>query len=114
MKKLITFVLILVIALGILWVVSTGSVKDEPFVNSVYFKKTMLRVDSLKRVETAVTDSVLAGFSKVSITPTINNPTDNAANGKFVNVPLAGFGNRKGKPATGLHDSIFVRSVALK
>ena len=114
MKKILTSVLILVIALGILWVVSTGSVKDEPFVNSAYFKKTMLRVDSLKRAETAVTDSVLAGFSKVSITPTINNPIDNAANGKFVNVPLAGFGNRKGKPATGVHDSIFVRSVALK
>src|SRR5665647_3628027 len=103
MKKVLTFVLILVIALGILWVVSIGSVKDEPFVNSAYFKKTMLRVDSLKRTETAISDSVLAGFSKVSITPTIHNMTDDPTTGKFIAVPLAGFGARKGKPATGVH-----------
>ncbi|MCK9640718.1 MAG: neutral/alkaline non-lysosomal ceramidase N-terminal domain-containing protein [Prolixibacteraceae bacterium] len=114
MKKILYIFIALVAALGILFVVSTGSVKDDPFITSAYFKQTMTRVDSLKRTETAVTDSVLAGFSKVSITPTINNPTDDAANGKFVSVPLAGFGNRKGKPATGVHDSIFVRSVALK
>jgi hypothetical protein len=35
-------------------------------------------------------------------------------NGRFKVVPLAGFGARKGKPATGVHDSIFVKSVVLK
>ncbi|MCK9411095.1 MAG: hypothetical protein M0Q53_02265 [Prolixibacteraceae bacterium] len=114
MKKILYIFIALIVVIGLLFLASTGSVKDEPFMNSAYFKKTMLRVDSLKRVETAVRDTVLAGFSKVSITPTINNPTDDAVNGKFLNVPLAGFGNRKGKPATGVHDSLFVRSVALK
>ena len=28
-------------------------------------------------------------------------------------VPLAGYGDRKGKPSTGVHDSIFVKAVAL-
>ena len=81
---------------------------------SAYFKKTMARVDSLKKSEIAVNDSLFAGFSKVSITPSINNAADDPTTGKFKDVPLAGFGARKGKHATGVHDSIFVRSVALK
>jgi hypothetical protein len=34
--------------------------------------------------------------------------------GKFKKVPLAGYGQRKGKSATGVHDSIFVKAVALR
>ncbi len=113
-KKILFVILIFVGLLGILFMVSTGSVNVEPFMTSAYFKQTMLRADSLRKTETAVTDSLYAGFSRVSITPTINNPSDDAVNGKFVSVPLAGFGARKGKSATGVHDSIFVRSVALK
>ena len=114
MKK--TFFILIAFAglLGIVFFALTGSVKVDPFVTSVYFKKTMARVDSLKKNERTVTDSIFAGFSKVNITPSIHNPTDDAATGKFVSVPLAGFGARKGKPATGVHDSIYVRSVALK
>ncbi len=114
MKKFLFFVLILAGVLGIIFFTLTGSVKVEPFMTSAYFKETMIRVDSLKKNEVAVKDSLLAGFSKVSITPSIGNLSDDAEAGKFISVPLAGFGARKGKPATGVHDSIFVRSVALK
>ncbi|HWR99112.1 MAG TPA: neutral/alkaline non-lysosomal ceramidase N-terminal domain-containing protein [Prolixibacteraceae bacterium] len=114
MKKVLYFFLFLAGLLGILFLVSTGSVKEESFLTSDYFKQTMLRVDSIRKSETAVTDSLFAGFSRVSITPSINNASDDPETGKFISVPLAGFGARKGKPATGVHDSIFVRSVALK
>ena len=59
-------------------------------------------------------DLVYAGFAKVSITPGLNNVIDEYSEGKFIQVPLAGFGARKGKPATGIHDSIFIKAVALK
>ena len=114
MKKVLYIFLVFAVLLAVLFVVSTGSVKVDPFVTSSYFKRTMVRVDSIRKSEVAVSDSLFAGFSKVSITPTVNNPTDDPATGKFVSVPLAGFGARKGKSATGVHDSIFVRSVALK
>ncbi len=114
MKKFLYIFLALVTLVGIIILVSTGSVKDGPFMTSAYFKQTMMRVDSLKNAELLVVDSIFAGFSKVSITPGINNSEDNPATGNFKKVPLAGFGARKGKPATGIHDSIFVRSVALK
>ncbi len=71
-------------------------------------------MDSLKLAAVTVNGAVQAGFAKVSITPGLNNPVDNYGDGKFVQVPLAGYGARKGKPATGVHDSVFVKAVALK
>jgi neutral ceramidase len=114
MRKALKIFLALITLVAIIFLVSAGTVKDDPFMTSSYFKQSMLRVDSLKKTEIHVTDSVFAGFSKVSITPSISNSVDDPTTGKFKNVPLAGFGARKGKPATGIHDSIFVRSVALK
>jgi len=114
MKKALYIFISIIAFIGVVFFFLTGSVNVDPFMTSAYFKKTMARVDSLKKSEIAVNDSIFAGFSKVSITPTINNAVDDANSGKFKNVPLAGFGARKGKPATGIHDSIFVRSVALK
>ncbi len=114
MKKALFIFIGLVVTLLVVFFILTGSVKNEPYITSAYFKNTMARVDSLKKSEVAVSDTLYAGFSRVSITPGINNATDDPASGKFVVVPLAGFGARKGKPATGVHDSIFVKSVALK
>lgn len=114
MKKVLYIFLIFIAILGLVFFQCTGSVKDDPLMSSAYFKKTMSRVDSLKKTEIPVYATLQAGFSKISITPGINNSVDDASTGKFKAVPLAGFGNRKGKPATGVHDSIFVRSVALK
>lgn len=114
MKKLLYFFLGLLGVTIVVFFLSTGAIKDEPYLESTYFKRTIARVDSLKKTEFAVNESIYAGFSKVSITPTIHHSTDDAASGKFVSVPLAGFGARKGKPATGIHDSLFVKSVALK
>ncbi len=98
----------------VVFFLSTGPVAVGPFLESAYFKTTMARVDSLKNSEFSATDSMYAGFSRIGITPGINYPADDVANGRFKVVPLAGFGARKGKPATGVHDSVFVKSVALK
>ena len=59
-------------------------------------------------------DSIEAGFSRISITPGLNNTSINLSEGKFMDVPLAGYGARKGKAATGIHDSIFVKAAALR
>jgi len=44
----------------------------------------------------------------------LNQPEENYLEGRFIQVPLAGYGGRKGAPATGVHDSIFVKAAALK
>lgn len=114
MKKALYIFIGLVVTLLVVFFILTGPVKNDPLLSSDYFKKTMVRIDSIRKSEVAANDSLFAGFSKVSITPGINNNSDDAAGGKFVAVPLAGFGARKGKPATGVHDSIFVKAVAIK
>ena len=111
------FGIILGSILGILLVIFfllTSSVDNTPFYKSDYYKKTEARMDSLKSAFVANNDSVKAGFAKISITPGMNNAEDNVVEGKFKEAPLAGYGARKGKPATGVHDSVFVKAAALK
>jgi hypothetical protein len=93
---------------------TTGSVVNIPYFESAYFKKSCAEIDSLKNNLLPVQGKLFAGFSKVSITPTLNSDADDIATGKFAQLPLAGFGARKGAPATGIHDSIFVKAVAMK
>jgi hypothetical protein len=93
---------------------STSLVGSEAYFNEDYYKSTSARIDSLKSTMVIETDSIWAGFATVSITPTLNSKEDNYREGKFKEVPLSGFGARKGKYATGIHDSIFVKAVAIK
>jgi len=114
MKK---FGIISGIFLGILvliFILGTSFVKRTSYYEEEYFKNTQARIDSIKHGSFSEHDSIEAGFARVSITPSIQNAADNYSEGKFIQVPLAGFGARKGKYATGIHDSIFVKAVALK
>lgn len=114
MKRFGRILGILLVSILLILFFSTSLVDRTPFYLSDYYKKTEARIDSLKLLTVSVNDSILAGFSKVSITPGLHSGTDNVAEGKFKVVPLAGFGARKGKGATGVHDSIFVKAAALK
>ncbi len=99
--------------LAALFFMLTTPVDHTPFYETSYFRESSLLMDSLKRSVTGTTDSVKAGFAQVSITPGLNSPVDLPAEGKFRKVPLAGFGSRKGRGATGIHDSTFVKAVAV-
>ncbi|MBK7713695.1 MAG: neutral/alkaline non-lysosomal ceramidase N-terminal domain-containing protein [Bacteroidales bacterium] len=44
----------------------------------------------------------------------MNTGDDNISEGRFSAVPLAGYGDRKGKPATGIHDTVYVKAVAIR
>jgi hypothetical protein len=93
----------------------TSSVESKAYFETDYYQKSMARLDSIKEAGIVkVSDSIQAGFARVNITPALNSSEDNYSEGKFVHVPLAGFGARKGKPATSVHDSIFVKAAALK
>jgi neutral ceramidase len=102
-------------SLIVLILVSNGcAVVRTPYSGAGYYQKTVSRLDSIKSGINLTNDSLYAGFAKVSITPSLNNPVDNSAEGKFKKVPLAGFGQRRGKPATDVHDSIFIKVIALR
>jgi hypothetical protein len=54
-----------------------------------------------------------AGFGRARLTPTLGAPQDDPAQGVFRALPLAGYGQRRGRPATGVHDDLWVKAVAL-
>jgi len=95
-------------------VLNTSLVKRASYFNEEYYRNTSALIDSIGPGILIVNDSVQAGFAKVSITPGTGNTEDIPSESKFMQVPLAGYGDREGRPATGIHDSLFVKAVALK
>jgi len=89
-------------------------VDNTPYFNSGYYQRTLSRLDSLTKFRKQSSGDIQAGFSKVSINPSVGHVQDNIELGQFKEAPLAGYGARKGKVATGVHDSIFVKAVAIK
>lgn len=114
LKKIGLVLGIIIALLVVLYFSATGPVVHVPYFESDYFKRSCAEIDSFKKAETTVTGNLQAGFSKVSITPALGVSADNIEKGEFVQLPLAGFGARKGAPATSIHDSIFVKAAALK
>jgi len=114
MKRFLKILGIILLSLTLIFFLSTSFVKRSSYFDEEYYKNTVVRIDSFRAETLIINDSVQAGFARVSITPFLNSSEDNQNEGKFVQVPLAGYGDRKGKPATGVHDSIFVRTVAFK
>ena len=108
-----TLIIITFLLIG-LYFWSTGPVVKTPYFESEYFRKSCNEIDSLKRINLLAKGKLLAGFSKVSITPALHSVSDNIERGEFIQLPLAGYGARKGARATGIHDSIFIKAAALK
>lgn len=94
-------------------IVSCAVVKT-PYKQTSYYRNTISRLDSLGSNINRCSDSLLAGFAKVSITPTFSSERQANANGVYNKIPIAGYGQFKTKYATGIHDSIFVKAVALR
>lgn len=112
MKKFGIILGIIVLLLIFTVFFSTSLVLRGTYFTEDYYKHTSAKVDSLKPL--LESGSVQAGFARISITPTLNSKEDNYREGKFNSLPLAGYGDRKGKPAKGIHDSIFVKAAAIK
>ncbi len=109
--KIAGFVILLIILL-LFWAVRV--VDYTPYFESDYYKVTKTRLDSLESGLDISRGKVYVGFGKKSITPILNGERDDPEIGKFVQIPLAGYGGREGAPASGIHDSLFVKSIAVK
>ncbi len=103
--KISTGVLVLVLALAVL---ALKKVDYQPYYETEYYTSTRARLDSVLAGTRPVEGPLLAGFGRVSLTP----DTSRAGFGK--SLPLAGYGKRRGKAATGVHDSLFIKAIALR
>ena len=70
------------------------------FEDKSYYRKALAEIDRHQPSDDSVIARFQAGWGSRSITPPVGTP-------------LAGFGARKGKPSTGVHDEIFVKALAV-
>ena len=72
------------------------------FEDKSYYRKALAEIDRHRKQlgRDSAIERFRAGWASRSITPPVGTP-------------LAGFGARKGKPSTGVHDEIFVKALAV-
>jgi len=103
-----------VIGLAVLLAVTTLTTVDStPFAQTDYYASTLRALDDQERTGFA-TGALRAGFGKARLTPTLGVAAEVPTEGRFRQIPLAGYGSRRGTPASGVHDDVFVRSVAFE
>lgn len=52
------------------------------------------------------------GWSRMDLTPMVGEASDVPERGEFRALPLAGYGDRQGRPATGVHDGLWAKAIA--
>ena len=102
---------VLVIAGGLLCL---DGVDSRPYFRESYYAGTATELRARVQTNHLAQGDLLGGFSRVRLSPTVTAPQDAPDQGRFRSLPLAGYGNRHGKPATRVHDDLFVKAVALK
>ena len=114
MKKVLIVLLVLIFCLAGAVYLGTGSADQTPYLEQPYYLKTKDRLDSLRLALHNDTGNLQVGFGKAGITPGVNADADDVSTGVFKNIPLAGYGDRKGRPAEGTHDSLWVKTIAVQ
>jgi neutral ceramidase len=106
LKKILKIVAAIIAVLVVL--ILTTLTLSLRVVDSTHFSKTdycKSTVERMRHILNAAPQAAPAelhiGVGKAGITPPVG-------------IPLAGYGGRKGAPSTGVHDSLFVRVVALE
>lgn len=86
----------------------------RPYFREPYYKTTIAALQRLPSTNQIVRGQLQAGFGRARLTPEIGGTAEDPANGRFRAIPMAGYGDRKGHPAEGVHDDLFVKAVALR
>ncbi len=98
----------------LLAVVSLDWVDDRPYFREPWYTETTARLNAHLATNAVRRGSLSAGFGHARLTPTIGADLDEPVRGRFRALPLAGYGDRRGRPATGVHDELYVKALALR
>jgi neutral ceramidase len=90
------------------------TVDYHPYFRQSYGAQTAARFLARAPTNTVVRGELAAGFGRALLSPTLNSSPEDPARGRFHSLPLAGYGDRHGRFATGVHDDLYVKSVALR
>ena len=86
----------------------------QPYFETGYYAKTMGRLAAATNAVRWAQGGLEVGMGRAILTPTLGGTNEDAAHGRFRAVPLAGFGNRQGKPAKGVHDDVWAKAIAVR
>lgn len=111
LKFILWLVLGLAVAIGLFLLWALQKVDYTPYFTTGYYQTTRARLDSVLADARLSHGAVRVGFGRSSLTPAIGAARDSAAAGEFVGVPLAGYSDRQGRMAEGVHDSLFVSAI---
>lgn len=100
MKTVLRILLALSALMVVLLLICVRPIDRIPYQQTGHYRHTLTDL-AAKPPLAAKRAPLLAGIAKAGITPPVG-------------VPLAGFGARKSKPSTGVHDSLYVRVIALQ
>lgn len=95
-------------------VATLDRVDYRPYFREPYYARTVERLRVQLMTNRTTQGELLAGFGRARLTPSIGLAKDNPAQGEFRVMPLAGYGERRGRPATGVHDELYVKAVAVR
>ncbi|MFQ5628140.1 MAG: neutral/alkaline non-lysosomal ceramidase N-terminal domain-containing protein [bacterium] len=113
-KNWLKFVFSVLVFLAIFLVWALDAVDYEPYFLTQYYQTTTARLDSLLQSTDLYTGAIEVGLGKASLTPHPSREEDDPLKGEFKAVPLAGYSDRESNPATAVHDSLFVKAVAIR
>lgn len=113
LRKTLKILAYFILAILIILVILLKPVDFTPYFETDYYAQTQLRYDSLIQSISTEKGAVSIGLSKINLTPALHGDSDDAVSGQFIGVPLSGYGGR-GDVAQAVHDSVYVKSVALK
>lgn len=106
--------MLLIGCLALLGLACIQPVDYTPHFKSAYHDATLAQLSKELAEPPVVFGPLFAGMGKARLTPTLGAVVDRPETGEFKQLPLAGFGNRRGKPAVGIHDDVWIKAAALK
>jgi neutral ceramidase len=103
----------LILILAGIWACVDG-IDYRPYQKSSYYAQTRERWKNQLTNNYIFRGDFEAGFGRAVLTPNWPAPGASDSNAVFHPVPLAGYGARKGRSATGVHDDVFAKAAAFR
>lgn len=111
LTRIVAALAILVLAL---MAICLDGVDYRPYFRTQYYQQTKQHFERVAQTNAPVYGALRAGFGKARLTPKLSSAGANPKLGEFQSLPLAGYGNRRGRPATGTHDDLWTKAVAIE
>lgn len=118
MKKwfriLLRIACVIAVLLVVLVVALVTPVDHHPYFDTDYYRATLAHLESASAKPLTEHGELFAGYGEAKLSPVLGATAENAPAGQFVSLPLAGYGQRDGKPATGIHDDLHAKALAVR